>query len=114
IVKNEEKYLRGCLESVQGAVDEIVVVDTGSTDSTIAIAEEFGAKVVHFAWTDDFSAARNVSLDHATGDWAFWLDADERLGKGEGRLLRYLVEEAEPNVGGYLVNIRNIMQETEN
>lgn len=83
IVKNEEKYLRGCLESARSYVDEIVVVDTGSTDSTIPIAKEFGAKVFSVAWTGSFSEARNESLQHATGDWVLYLDADERLVDGE-------------------------------
>lgn len=79
IVKNEEKYLRECLESVQGAVDEIVIVDTGSTDNTINIAKEFGAKIYHFDWINDFSAARNYALERSTHDWILYLDADERL-----------------------------------
>lgn len=79
IVKNEEKYLRECLESVNGVVDEIVIADTGSTDNTIAIAEEFNAKVIHFKWIDDFSAARNFALKNSSGDWILYLDADERL-----------------------------------
>jgi tetratricopeptide (TPR) repeat protein len=60
-------------------VDEIVVVDTGSTDRTRDIAQRFGARVFDFPWVDDFAAARNESLLHATGDWIFWLDADERI-----------------------------------
>ncbi len=79
IVKNEEKNLPGCLESVGGLVDEIVLVDTGSEDGTVRVAESFGARVVSIAWPGDFSAARNVSLDHAHGDWILYLDADERL-----------------------------------
>jgi glycosyltransferase involved in cell wall biosynthesis len=77
IVKNEERNLSHCLESVRGVFDEIIIVDTGSTDGTKAIAREFGAKVLDFPWIDDFSAARNVALTHATGDYAFWLDADD-------------------------------------
>ncbi len=79
IVKNEEKHLRGCLESVKGVVDEIILVDTGSTDGTIKIAEEFGAKIFHFNWINDFAAARNFSLSNCKGDWILYLDADERL-----------------------------------
>lgn len=79
IVKNEEANLRGCLESVKDTVDEIVIVDTGSTDKTLKIAEEFGAKIFHFAWINDFSAARNFALKQSTGDWILYLDADERL-----------------------------------
>jgi glycosyltransferase involved in cell wall biosynthesis len=81
IVKNEEKYLRECLESVRGVIDEIVLVDTGSTDLTIEIAEEFNANIFHFDWIDDFSAARNFALSKSTGDWILYLDADERLDK---------------------------------
>ena len=110
IVKDEERYLEECLNSVKDAADEIVVVDTGSKDRTVEIAKSFGAKVVFHEWTDDFSAARNVSLDHATGDWALWIDADERLAPNQAGLLRTLIEDAEPNVGGYMVNIRNYMQ----
>jgi tetratricopeptide (TPR) repeat protein len=79
IVKNEENTLADCLRSVADLVDEMVVVDTGSTDRTREIAASFGAKVIDFAWCDSFAAARNESLRHATGEWAFWLDADERL-----------------------------------
>jgi glycosyltransferase involved in cell wall biosynthesis len=79
IVRDEEHNLGPCLESAAGLCDEIVVVDTGSTDRTAEVARSFGAKVVPFAWIDDFAAARNAALDHATGRYAFWLDADDRL-----------------------------------
>jgi glycosyltransferase involved in cell wall biosynthesis len=79
IVKNEERYLPDCLASAAPYVDEIVVVDTGSIDSTVKIAESFGARVHPFAWINDFAAARNESLKHAAGDWILQLDADERL-----------------------------------
>lgn len=79
IVKNEEKYLADCLASVQDIVDEIVIVDTGSTDKTIEIAKEYGAKILNFKWVNDFSAARNYALDNSLGDWILYLDADERL-----------------------------------
>jgi glycosyltransferase involved in cell wall biosynthesis/predicted Zn-dependent protease len=79
IVKDEEAMLGRCLEAVRGAVDEIVVVDTGSTDRTVEIAESFGARVLHHAWDGDFSAARNASFAAATGDWVMYLDADEVL-----------------------------------
>ncbi|MHC1745256.1 MAG: glycosyltransferase [Syntrophobacteraceae bacterium] len=79
IVKNEEHYLPGCLSSAAPYVNEIVVVDTGSSDRTVEIAQTFGARVYHFEWINDFSAARNESLRHATGDWVLQLDADERL-----------------------------------
>jgi GT2 family glycosyltransferase/Flp pilus assembly protein TadD len=79
IVKNEEAYVAQCLSSVKAVVDEIIVVDTGSNDKTKQIAEAFGAKVFDFAWIDDFSAARNFSLSHASGSWILILDADEVL-----------------------------------
>jgi len=79
IVKNEEAALAHCLESVKDLVDEMVIVDTGSTDNTIAIAQEFGARVYHFQWCDDFSAARNESLKYCKGDWILVLDADEAI-----------------------------------
>ena len=83
IVKNEEHFLAQCLKSIQGLAEQIVVVDTGSTDRTVEIAKELGAEVHHFAWCDDFSAARNAALEHATGDWVLMLDADEELPAGQ-------------------------------
>jgi tetratricopeptide (TPR) repeat protein len=107
IVKNEERFLRGCLESVKGIVDEIVIVDTGSTDSTLDIAREYGAKIVPHVWTDDFSEARNVSLANATGNWALWMDADEELAPESREILRQAIETAPANIGGYMVMFRN-------
>lgn len=79
IVKDEEEMLPRCLAAAAPAVDEIVVVDTGSSDRTVEIAEAFGARVIHFPWTGSFSEARNVGLDAATSDWMLVLDADEVL-----------------------------------
>lgn len=79
IVKNEEKLLPRCLNSVKDAVDEIIIVDTGSTDNTVEIAKSFGAKVYNFKWIDDFSAARNYSLKYAACDYILNLDADEYI-----------------------------------
>ena len=79
IVRDEGANLGDCLASLQGFVDEIVVVDTGSADGTVAIAERHGARVFHRPWTGDFSAARNASLDEVTGEWVLYIDADERL-----------------------------------
>jgi glycosyltransferase involved in cell wall biosynthesis len=91
IVKDEEASLPRCLDSVAGVVDELIVVDTGSRDRTIEIARSHGAKVIEQAWTDDFSAARNTSLDHATGDWLLYLDADEELMAEDRQALRDLL-----------------------
>jgi glycosyltransferase involved in cell wall biosynthesis/Flp pilus assembly protein TadD len=90
IVKNEERNLPRCLASLDGKVDEIIVVDTGSTDHTVALALEAKARVFHFEWCDDFSAARNVSLSHATGDYILWIDADDELVEQSPGALRRL------------------------
>jgi glycosyltransferase involved in cell wall biosynthesis len=79
IARNEERHLARCLDSVRGLVDEIVVVDTGSTDATMAIAAERGARVVELPWRDDFSLAHNASIEQARCDWILSLDADESL-----------------------------------
>ena len=88
IVKDEEELLPRSLAAVAPYVDEIVIVDTGSTDGTVEIATSFGAQVIDFPWNGSFADARNVSLDAATGDWILWLDADEVLDEGSGELLR--------------------------
>ena len=79
IVKNEQRWLEDCLNSVKDLVDEMIIVDTGSQDNTVEIAHRFGAKVFDHPWNGDFSEARNHSLGYATGDWILVLDADERL-----------------------------------
>lgn len=79
IVKNEEKALPSCLKSVQGKVDQIVLLDTGSTDNTVEIAQSYGAQVHHFTWCNDFAAARNTALQYVQTDWVLILDADEHL-----------------------------------
>lgn len=85
IVRDEERDLPRLLTSVQGVVDELCVVDTGSTDRTVALAQEAGARVESFTWCDDYSAARNASLAMATGDWVLVLDADEALEDANAR-----------------------------
>lgn len=77
IVKNEEEVLPRCLDSVRELVDEIIIVDTGSTDCTIEIARRYGATIHHFEWIDDFAAARNYAFSLATSDYIMWLDADD-------------------------------------
>jgi glycosyl transferase family 2/tetratricopeptide repeat protein len=105
IVRNEERVLRDCLESIRPWVDEIIVVDTGSADRTVEIAEELGAKLFHFPWCDDFSAARNESLRHATGDWIFWMDADDVMPAQCGPFLRRLAAAALPQWGAYTMQV---------
>ena len=79
IVRNEEKLLPDCLKSIRDWVDEIIVVDTGSTDATIDIARQYGARIFQQPWSNDFSKHRNYSMEQATGDWLFIIDADERF-----------------------------------
>ena len=79
IVKNEENNLSRSLESIKKVADEIIIVDTGSEDRTIEIAESYGAKVIKTLWEDDFSKPRNLAIEEATGDWIIFLDADELL-----------------------------------
>lgn len=90
IVKNEEEALPRCLSSVEGLVDEIVVVDTGSTDRTMDIARSFGAVVHEYKWQDDFSAARNFAFAQGTRDYLFWLDADDVLEEADAAKLKNL------------------------
>lgn len=111
IVRNEEAHLNACLESVQHLVDETIVVDTGSTDRTPALAAERGARVHPFPWCDDFSAARNESLRLAAGRWIFWLDADDRVDRDNEERLRALFGQLRSAAGatnaGYLMTCRS-------
>jgi glycosyltransferase involved in cell wall biosynthesis len=91
IVKNEERFLGQCLASVKGLADELIVIDTGSTDLTVEIARGHGAQVGHFEWCNDFAAARNASIAPATGDWILFLDADEELSPAEKQTLPALL-----------------------
>ena len=100
IVRDEEKNLPRALKSVTGAVDEIIVVDTGSIDRTPELAREHGASVYHHPWKNSFSEARNHSLDYATGDWILILDADEELHPEDQQNLRTLIDEAPPGIDG--------------
>lgn len=113
IVKNEENYIEDCLKSVQPVADQIVVVDTGSTDKTVEIAKQYGAEVHPFKWVNDFSAARNASIKYAKGSWILWIDADERLlSESVPELKRLLRPERKPVA--YLVNIKNVMADGKN
>ena len=107
IVKNEEAHLGECLRQASGFVDEMVVVDTGSTDRTREIAAAAGARVGEFPWNGDFAAARNRSLELATGDWALMLDADERMDDLNGVQLRRLLEGADPSVMAFCPRIES-------
>ena len=92
IVKNEEQNLPRALNWGKNLFDELIVVDTGSTDGTITLAEKLGAKVLHFEWIGDFSAARNFAISQCNGEWIFFLDADEYFKDVDVLLLRPLIE----------------------
>ncbi|MEW9700326.1 glycosyltransferase [Paenibacillus sp. SI8] len=114
IVKNEQDVIARCLQSVKEAADEWIVIDTGSTDRTIDIARSEGASIHIRPWRHDFAAARNESIDLATGEWILVLDADESLEEGQGKQLRQIVENA-PDTEGFFVRIVNyIGSETNN
>ena len=91
IVRDEAAMIGGCLESLRGEVDEIVVVDTGSVDATPHIVTSYGARLLHHRWNGDFSAARNRALDAVNGNWVLYIDADERLVPVIGTALREVV-----------------------
>ncbi|MCS6852419.1 MAG: glycosyltransferase [Gemmataceae bacterium] len=105
IVRNEEASLPACLGGAADLVDEIVIVDTGSTDRTREIAARFGARVIDFAWIDDFAAARNAGLDQATGEWIWWLDADDRLDDANRAKLRQLFAQLPDDNSAYLMKV---------
>lgn len=106
IVKDEAEYLANCLASLRGLADEIIVVDTGSTDDTMDIARVHGARVFEQPWPGSFSAARNVSLEHATGDWILVVDADEVIAAADHAAVRAVLA-ASPEVMGYILVQRN-------
>lgn len=90
IVRDEEEWLGRCLAAAQDGVDEMIIVDTGSRDRTVEIANSFGATVLFHEWTGDFAEARNIGLNAATGDWIVWLDADEIFAEGDAAKMREL------------------------
>jgi len=107
IVRNEEKNLPACLASVQGLADEIVIVDTGSTDATRDIAKARGAHVIEIAWANDFSRARNTGLEAARGKWILVLDADETLPEASRQRIRQLI--AQPPRQAYNLVQKNLL-----
>lgn len=98
IVKNEEQNIGRWLQSVKHYADEIVVVDTGSTDNTVAIAEAAGARVTHFPWINDFAAAKNFALEQTTGQWIAFFDADEYYSDEDAKKVRPLLERINPRL----------------
>lgn len=108
IARDEAALLAGCLSSVRGVADEVLLVDTGSSDGTVALAESTGARVVHVPWTDDFAAARNAGRELVSTEWMLVLDADERLVEGAAGVLRAAVSQGGFDVG--LLPVHNAAQ----
>ncbi len=111
IVKNEEELLPGCLDSIRDWVDEIIVVDTGSTDRTVEIANSYRAKIFHQPWEGDFSKHRNFSLEPATCDWIFVIDADERIHRDDIPLIKKVLNQDEYKI--ISINIFNVSGQNE-
>ncbi len=109
IVKNAEASLPRCLESIADLVCELIVVDTGSTDATPARAAALGGRCFHFPWVDDFSAARNESIRHASGRWILWLDADEYLDEPNRKKLQTLLAGLPDGDAAYLMTGRSLL-----
>jgi tetratricopeptide (TPR) repeat protein len=111
IVKNEEELLPGCLESIRDWVDEIIIVDTGSTDRTVEIAKSYGAKVFHQPWEGNFSKHRNYSLEQASCDWIFVIDADERIYQEDVPLIKKVLNQDDYKI--ISINVFNVSGENE-
>jgi tetratricopeptide (TPR) repeat protein len=109
MVKDEEKWLAQCLASVWNFVDEIVIVDTGSSDNTVNIARGFNANIYHHAWENNFSTHRNQSISYATGDWIFIMDADEVLKKKDEKTLRDAIRH--PGIDSVMVAVVNFFNQ---
>jgi len=107
IVKNEEKDLPRLLNSIKGLADETIIVDTGSNDNTVDIAKRYGAKVYHFPWCNDFSAARNESLKHATKDYILWLDADDEVVQEEHKKIKNDLKKYKD--AGLFLRLKNVL-----
>ena len=106
IVRDNENTIRPCIESIRPWVDEIVVVDTGSKDRTPEILRSYGVKLFYFDWIDDFSAARNESINHASGEWIFWMDSDDTITAECGRKLRQLADSVhDENTMGFVMQV---------
>jgi glycosyltransferase involved in cell wall biosynthesis len=111
IVKNEEKNLPRCLNSLKGLFAEIIIVDTGSTDKTIEIAKNHGAKIYHHPWEDNFAKHRNQSFGYATKDWILQIDADEELifyGNRSPRILLNFLSQVKSDIHAIALEIANI------
>ena len=107
MTKNEEKHIEAAIQNVKQCADEVLIIDSGSTDNTVAIAEKNGAIVRYRAWDDDFAAQRNFALEQTSADWVLYLDADERMDETMCREIRYIV--VENRVGEYGLKRRKVI-----
>ena len=107
IVRDEERFIEECLLSIKEVVDEVVIVDTGSTDKTREIAVKHGAKVYDLPWTGNFAAARNRALEHSSGEWILYIDADERLRPADKSYVRDILSDR--GKAGYTVRFYPII-----
>ncbi len=113
ITKNESKFIEACLASVQSIAHEIIVVDSGSTDDTLAIAARFNARIFSIEWRNDYAWARNQAIAQCQGDWILFLDADEYL-QHPAQLARIIRQTRNKAVGGYLIERTDIYRHKEN
>ena len=107
IAKNEEKNLLKCLESIKAIADEVILVDTGSVDNTISIAEKYDAKVIKFPWQNNFSSARNKALEMASKDWILYLDCDEALDSSQTHEIKKVLNNS--NHLGFRLKLINVI-----
>ncbi|MCG7408652.1 glycosyltransferase family 2 protein [Paenibacillus sp. ACRRX] len=111
IVKNEERLLPDCLLSIADVADEVIIIDTGSTDGTISIAEQYHAKVALHPWSNHFADARNAALQQATGEWILSLDADERLVPEDQFAFKELLQKANCTSEGWFLQVEHTLSE---
>jgi glycosyltransferase involved in cell wall biosynthesis len=113
MVKNEERHLDRCMHSIRDIADEIVILDTGSTDRTLEIAGRYTDKIFHEEWADNFALHRNTSFSHATGDWIFQIDADEELfffGGNKPKILKEFLDQVPTQINAICLPLKDIRQ----
>jgi len=113
ITKNESRFIEACLRSVQKIAAEIIIVDSGSTDNTLDIARNFNARIFSIEWQNDYAYARNVAISKCTGDWIFFLDADEYL-ENPAALYKLINRTTSKKTGGFLMERTDIYRHKEN
>lgn len=113
IVKNEEKHLQRCVDSFRGAVDEIIIVDTGSTDKTIQIAKSLTTNVFCSPWNNNFAEARQLSFDKASADWLIWADADDILRPGDAEKIRMVAQANKADIHYFQWKVKDHLLERE-